>query len=46
MRLRRSLSLAVALGALAGCGSQTVHELPPAAEPPRSPAPARTRPGR
>ena len=41
MRLRRSLSLAVALGALAGCGSQTVHELPPAAEPPRSPAAAR-----
>jgi predicted small lipoprotein YifL len=38
MRLRRSLSLAVALGALAGCGSETVHELPPAAEPPRSPA--------
>ncbi len=42
MRLRRSLSLAVALGALAGCGSQTVDELPPAAEPPRSPAVART----
>jgi DNA-binding beta-propeller fold protein YncE len=41
MRLRRSLSLAVALGALAGCGSQSVHELPPAAEPPRSPAAAR-----
>ena len=41
MRLRRSLSLAVALGALAGCGSQTVHELPPAAEAPRSPAAAR-----
>ena len=31
-----------ALGALAGCGSQTVHELPPAAEAPRSPAAART----
>ena len=43
MRLRRSLSLAVALGALAGCGSLTVHELPPAAEAPRSPA-ARTPP--
>jgi DNA-binding beta-propeller fold protein YncE len=38
MRLRRSVSLAVALGALAGCGSESVHELPPAAEPPRSPA--------
>jgi DNA-binding beta-propeller fold protein YncE len=40
MRLGGSLSLAVALGALgalAGCGSETVHELPPAAEPPRSP---------
>jgi predicted small lipoprotein YifL len=42
MRLRRSLSLAVALGALAGCGSASVDELPPAAEPPRSPAEART----
>ena len=28
-------------GALAGCGSQTAHELPPAAEAPRSPAAAR-----
>lgn len=37
MRLRRSLSLAIVLGALAGCGSETVHELPPAAEPPPSP---------
>lgn len=41
MRLRRSLSLAVALGALAGCGSQGADQLPPAAQPPRSPAPAR-----
>ena len=46
MRLRRSLSLAVALGALVGCGSETVHELPPAAEPPRSPAPAHAPAGR
>ena len=29
----------LALGALGGCGSQTVHELPPAAGPPRSPVP-------
>jgi DNA-binding beta-propeller fold protein YncE len=37
--VHRSLAAAV-LGALllAGCGSETVHELPPAAEPPRSPA--------
>jgi DNA-binding beta-propeller fold protein YncE len=38
MRLRRSLSLALVLGFLTGCGSQTVDELPPAAQPPRSPA--------
>jgi DNA-binding beta-propeller fold protein YncE len=30
----------VAACLLAGCGSLSVHELPPAAEPPRSPAPA------
>lgn len=46
MRLGRSLSLAVALGALVGCGSETVHELPPAAEPPHSPAVAHTPAGR
>jgi hypothetical protein len=38
MRLRRSLSSAIVLGALAGCGSAPVHELPPAAGPPPSPA--------
>jgi hypothetical protein len=37
MRLRRSLSLAIALGALAGCGSQAARDLPPAAGPPPSP---------
>jgi hypothetical protein len=42
MRLSRSLSLAVALGALGGCGSQTADELPPAAGPPRSPAATRS----
>src|SRR3954451_4225552 len=41
MRLRRCLSLAGALGALAGCGSQTARGLPPAAGPPRSPAATR-----
>jgi hypothetical protein len=38
MRLRRSLSLALVPGFLAGCGSLAVEELPPAAQPPRSPA--------
>ena len=52
MCLRRSLAravavaVAVALSALAACGSETVHELPPAAEPPRSPAPAHSPAGR
>src|SRR3954471_13090576 len=40
MRLGRSLSLAIALGALVGCGSESVHQLPPREGPPRSPAPA------
>jgi DNA-binding beta-propeller fold protein YncE len=35
---RAAAGVLVAL-ACAGCGSLTVHELPPAAEPPRSPAP-------
>jgi DNA-binding beta-propeller fold protein YncE len=33
--------LAILAGLVAGCGSATVHELPPAAEPARSPPPAR-----
>jgi DNA-binding beta-propeller fold protein YncE len=37
---RASAAVLLAL-ACTGCGSETVHELPPAAEPPRSPAPAR-----
>jgi hypothetical protein len=37
MRLRESLSLAIVVGALSGCGSAAVDELPPAAAPPRSP---------
>jgi hypothetical protein len=41
MRLRGSLSLAFALGALSGCGSAAVDDLPPAAAPPRSPPLAR-----
>jgi DNA-binding beta-propeller fold protein YncE len=39
---RRIAVAALATLLLAGCGSETVHELPPAAEPPRSPAPAVT----
>jgi DNA-binding beta-propeller fold protein YncE len=31
------MALAALLLAIAGCGSETVHELPPAAEPPQSP---------
>ncbi|WP_187368848.1 YncE family protein [Baekduia soli] len=34
--------LAAVVLAAAGCGSETVHELPPAAEPARSPVPATT----
>lgn len=41
MRLRAPLSLAVALGALGGCGSLPDDRLPPAAAPPRSPPLAR-----
>jgi hypothetical protein len=41
MRLRPSLSVTLVLGALSGCGSQSVDELPPAAGPPRSPPLAR-----
>lgn len=36
--MRRFAALALAALALGGCGSATVHELPPAAEPARSPA--------
>jgi hypothetical protein len=37
--VRRAAAAVLAALACTGCGSLTVHELPPAAEPPRSPAP-------
>ena len=44
--VRRASAAVLAALACTGCGSLTVHELPPAAEPPRSPAPAGTPAGR
>jgi DNA-binding beta-propeller fold protein YncE len=38
--VRRAIAAVLVALACAGCGSLTVHELPPAAEPPRSPQPA------
>jgi DNA-binding beta-propeller fold protein YncE len=38
--VRRASVAVLAILACAGCGSLSVHELPPAAEPPRSPPPA------
>jgi DNA-binding beta-propeller fold protein YncE len=40
MSVRLLVAIAVTAAGLAGCGSETAHELPPAAEPPQSPPPA------
>jgi DNA-binding beta-propeller fold protein YncE len=43
--VRRAAAAVLAALSVAGCGSLTVHQLPPAAEPPRSPPPAAAQAG-